>query len=65
MWVYIESTGWADDDTVVRIYTVGYYHPVTGQWNAESDHRTREQAAARVNYLNGGYNREGRFTSER
>lgn len=33
--------------------TVGYYTPA-GRWMPESDHDTDEQAAARVNYLNGG-----------
>jgi hypothetical protein len=35
------------------LFTVGFYDP-TGKWHAESDHGTREQAAVRVNYLNGG-----------
>ena len=34
------------------LYTVGCYDP-SGQWNPESDHETREDAADRVNYLNG------------
>ena len=35
------------------VWTVGFYDP-TGQWYAESDHTTSEDAAARVHYLNGG-----------
>lgn len=33
--------------------TVGFYRP-DGKWESESDHHDREQAAARVAYLNGG-----------
>jgi hypothetical protein len=36
------------------LYTVGFYAPDDDGWNAESDHRTAEEAAARVHYLNGG-----------
>lgn len=35
------------------LFTVGFYDP-SGKWHAESDHSVREDAAARVNYLNGG-----------
>mgnify|MGYP001570109225 CR=1 FL=1 len=35
------------------LWTVGFYDP-NGVWNAESDHRTSEVAAARVRHLNGG-----------
>ena len=35
------------------LFTVGFYQP-DGNFQAESDHSTREKAAARVNYLNGG-----------
>lgn len=35
------------------LFTVGFYTP-GGKFEAESDHTTREAAAARVNYLNGG-----------
>lgn len=34
-------------------YTVGYYMP-DGKFEPESDHETREDAAKRVHYLNGG-----------
>ena len=34
-------------------YTVGFYSP-DGKWEPESDHRTAEEAAERVHYLNGG-----------
>ncbi len=33
-------------------YTVGFY--VGEMFHPESDHRTAEEAAARVHYLNGG-----------
>lgn len=35
------------------LWTVGFYDP-SGNWHAESDHEKREEAAARVHYLNGG-----------
>jgi hypothetical protein len=43
-WVYIRSEP--------SLYTVGFYDP-KGQWHPDSDHDTREGAAARVAYLNG------------
>lgn len=36
-----------------NLYTVGFYTP-DGKWEPESDHSTREEAAKRVAYLNGG-----------
>lgn len=36
-----------------NLYTVGFYTP-SGKWEPESDHATREEAAKRVAYLNGG-----------
>ena len=44
MYVYLNSEP--------GLYTVGFYKP-NGQWQAESDHSSREEAATRVNYLNG------------
>lgn len=44
-WVYIQSEP--------GLYTVGFYKP-DGKFEAESDHATKEKAAARVHYLNGG-----------
>lgn len=45
MWIYIESeTG---------LWTVGFYDP-NGLFHADSDHTSRESAAERVHYLNGG-----------
>ena len=35
------------------LYTVGYFSP-NGERHPESDHATREEAAKRVHYLNGG-----------
>lgn len=35
------------------LFTVGFYDP-SGKWEPESDHSTREEAALRVHYLNGG-----------
>ena len=34
-------------------YTVGFFDTF-GKWFPESDHETKEAAAARVHYLNGG-----------
>ena len=45
MYVYIRSEP--------GLWTVGFYDP-SGKWYAESDHDTRESAATRVHYLNGG-----------
>lgn len=35
------------------LFTVGFYTP-EGKWKPESDHTSRDAAAARCNYLNGG-----------
>ena len=45
MYVYIRSEP--------NLWTVGFYDP-SGKWQSESDHDNKEQAAARVAYLNGG-----------
>lgn len=37
---------------IVDMWVVGYYRP-DGKWEPESDQTDREQAAARVAYLNG------------
>lgn len=44
-YVYIE--------TERHVWTVGHYGPGS-EWHADSDHGNREDAAARVHYLNGG-----------
>jgi hypothetical protein len=49
--------GWVYQTTEPGLLTVGYYDP-TGRWHSDSDHTTREAAAARCNYLNGGTPRE-------
>ena len=49
MYVYLNSEP--------GLYTVGFYKP-DGRWEAESDHDSKEEAAARVSYLNG--DRDGR-----
>ncbi len=48
-WVYLMSEP--------GLWTVGYYDP-NGNWNPDSDHGSREEAAKRVHYLNGGYEEE-------
>lgn len=45
MWVY--------ESFEKGLYTVGYYKP-NGEWIPDSDHDTREAAAARCHFLNGG-----------
>lgn len=35
------------------VYTTGFYAP-DGMWHPDRDYATREKAAARVSYLNGG-----------
>ena len=46
MYVYLKSKG-------EEVYTVGFYDP-KGDWITESDHGTKEKAAERVAWLNGG-----------
>ena len=38
--------------TEPNLYTVGFYAP-DGTWEPESDYNSREEAAARVAWLNG------------
>jgi len=45
MYVYIQSES--------GLWTVGFYSP-EGKWNPESDHPSKEEAASRVHWLNGG-----------
>ena len=45
MYVYKKTETW--------LWTVGFYTP-SGEWIPESDHATKESAAERVHYLNGG-----------
>lgn len=45
MWVYLK--------TEPRLWTVGFYDP-NGIWQSDSDHDTKEGAANRCAFLNGG-----------
>lgn len=45
VWYYIQSEP--------GLWTVGI-HDYNGKWHTDSDHDTKEAAAARVHYLNGG-----------
>jgi hypothetical protein len=44
---------WVYRETERGLYTVGYYRP-DGEFETDSDYGTREDAARRVSYLNGG-----------
>lgn len=52
-WVYLQSERAGEYGNCADLYTVGFYGP-GGKWHPESDHNTRDAAAARVHYLNGG-----------
>lgn len=45
-YVYLRASG-------ENFYVVGFFDP-KGNWRAESDQDTKEQAAERVHWLNGG-----------
>lgn len=47
-WLYVRSEP--------HLFTVGFYDP-RGKWHPDSDHESRDEAAARVHYLNGGVER--------
>ena len=49
MWVYINSEP--------GLWTVGFYAP-NGDWHTDSDWNVRDEARARVHYLNGGSDEE-------
>lgn len=53
-----ETIMWVYKQTESGMFTVGHYDP-KGNWCADSDHPTKEQAATRVNYLNGGGSNAG------
>lgn len=40
-----------------ELYTVGHYDP-SGKWQSESDYQIEEEAAKRVDFLNGGQSDE-------
>jgi hypothetical protein len=53
MWKYKQMQIGAD-----FLYVVGWYDP-KGEWHADLSYSSREDAAARVHYLNGGGESEG------
>ena len=54
-YVYKETEHWRDEKYILhQLFTVGFYDP-DGKWHSESDHDSKEDAAARVHYLNGGF----------
>lgn len=54
-YVYIQSEP--------QLWTVGFYKP-NGEWESDSDHSSKEDAAARVHYLNGGKDAPDEATSQ-
>ena len=58
MYVYIETEHNVGPNGE-NLYTVGFYDP-SGKWVPESDYNDRNEAAARVAYLNGNTNAEGK-----
>lgn len=59
MYSYVQSETKGIDGAEADLFTVGIMHDhagyfgKNGRWEPESDHPTREEAAARVRYLNG------------
>ncbi len=45
------------------LYTTGYYSP-DGKWHGDRDFGSKEEAATRVNYLNGGEVKHGTVVKE-
>lgn len=45
--------GWVYLNSEPGLWTVGFYTP-EGVWHPDSDYNSREEAAARVRWLNGG-----------
>ena len=53
MWVYMRT-----EFDPYELYTVGFYSP-NGKWHTDSDWDTKEEAANRVHWLNGGTHGRG------
>lgn len=51
----MSAGAWVYQTSEPGLLTVGFYDP-SGRWRPDSDFDTREGAAARVAYLNGGAN---------
>lgn len=49
VWVYIQSEA--------NLWTTGFYSP-DGKWHPDSDWGSKDEAAERVHYLNGGSDKE-------
>jgi hypothetical protein len=56
MYVYVFFPNNLCRATSEAIFVVGFYNP-KGEWVPESDHESKEAAAERVHYLNGGVER--------
>ena len=52
MYVYIQTEFAGRDYATNNLYTVGFYGP-SGEWNSDSDHSSKDEAAQRVAWLNG------------
>lgn len=48
-----ETLMWVYKKTEPTLYTVGYYDP-SGEWHPEGDYPSKDAAAQRVHFLNGG-----------
>jgi hypothetical protein len=51
-YIYIQSEITGRDYCTHNLWTVGFYDS-SGKFQPESDHKTAEEAAKRINYLNG------------
>lgn len=47
------ASAWVMKRTEPGLWTVGYYAP-DGEWEPEFDYGSKDEAAGRVHYLNGG-----------
>jgi len=53
----MKTTVWVYVKTEPRLWTVGFYAP-DGEFHTDSDHGSKDDAADRVHYLNGGNSKE-------
>jgi len=53
MYVYILSGKWVEGEGHKEVFEVGFYKP-DGVFETDSEYQHKDDAAARVHYLNGG-----------